>query len=210
MSTTSAKTTFIVETSDGRTHTRSSDRADYSHAVEATMSDGTVLIASWHKTRDAALKRSDALDRGVGHVPMPDYYVSATHVKAVVLHEVSGAPFGSAQAKQARRTEKDQKNSGAPVAQTSVPQDFPVTEQINRVAASAAYLEGNDHRAGMRKALTAAGVYTLPARGVDRPTVLSVALALYPDQVPADHDARLGAAVVAGARAWVGLDPVAE
>ncbi|WP_280357132.1 hypothetical protein [Nocardia otitidiscaviarum] len=77
-----------------------------------------------------------------------------------------------------------------------------VTGHLSHIGAGMAYLNSNSHRTGMKRALTAAGVYNLPSTNRSRTDALAAALRAYPEWAYELHDLRLKEAVIAAAKAW--------
>ncbi|QUD15896.1 hypothetical protein [Nocardia phage KYD2] len=90
---TSTHTTFVTNTTDGATHTRSSKSRDYVAALQVTNSRDVMFPYSWHMTREAALKAITGESARYGF-------------RNPRVLEVTAYPYSSPEAKAARATEK--------------------------------------------------------------------------------------------------------
>ncbi|MFE3795595.1 hypothetical protein [Nocardia tengchongensis] len=77
-----------------------------------------------------------------------------------------------------------------------------IVARLSFIRASMAYLNKDNHKAGLRAAIKDAGVYDLPQGHGTRETALAAALATCPTWNYATLGRQLRAAVIAAAEAW--------
>ncbi|MFE2994161.1 hypothetical protein ACFXG4_04005 [Nocardia sp. NPDC059246] len=77
-----------------------------------------------------------------------------------------------------------------------------ITNRLSFIRGGMAYLNSRSHKAGLRAAIKAAGVYNLPNGSASRDDVLQAALRVYPESTYRMHDRQLNDAVIAAAEAW--------